>query len=272
MYEEADRILGWSLSEICFQGPEEELTKTSVCQPALFVHGYVVYKALEARGETHDGSCMSGLSLGELTALTAAGAFDFQSGLRVVAERGRLMQEACETSDGTMASIIGGQPEEVAELAREHDVDIANLNCPGQIVLSGDRERVMAAVDAAKNTKRFKMAMPLKVAGAYHSRLMKPARDAFAKYLESVEIGAPQVTVFSNVTGQAVRTAHEIRQALTDQVVSSVRWEDCIRACVADGAESFVECGVGGVLAGLIRRIDRNLTVRSVEEHGHLSA
>ena len=266
LYEKADAVLGWSLSDVSFNGPEETLTLTKVCQPALYVHGYVGYSLLKEAGKLPGLSLAAGLSLGELTALAAAEAFSFEDGLRVVAERGRLMQEACDASDGAMASMIGGSREDVEALCAEHDVDMANLNCPGQIVISGESAKVGQAVEAAKAAGTFKMVVPLKVAGAYHSRLMEPARVEFEKFLAGVEIQAPKLTVLSNTTGKAVKTPDEIRTALAGQVVSSVLWEDCLKEAAALGITEFYECGPGAVLAGLARRTDRSLKVTSIAE------
>jgi [acyl-carrier-protein] S-malonyltransferase len=270
LYERADAALGWKLSEISFNGPEEELTRTAVCQPALYVMGYAGFKLLEEAGKLEGLSLAAGLSLGELTALAAAGAFSFEDGLCVVAERGRLMQEACDASEGAMASMIGGQTEAVKALCEEFDVDMANLNCPGQIVISGEAPKVAAAVEAAKASGEYRMVVPLKVAGAYHSRLMEPARVAFAAHLETVAMKAPAFTVLSNTTGKAVATPDEIREALARQVVSSVLWEDCMREAAAHGVTTFYECGPGAVLAGLAKRTDRSWKVTSIAEFDDL--
>lgn len=270
LYEEADAVLGWSLSQICFEGPVDTLTETRVCQPALYVQGYAIYKLLEEAGKLGELEVCLGLSLGELTALAAAGAFDFATGLKIVAERGRLMQEACDSTEGSMASIIGGTPEAVMALAEAHEIDVANLNCPGQIVISGASDKVAAAVVAAGATGDFKRVIPLQVAGAYHSRLMESARTRFASFLETVEIGTPQKTVFTNVTALAVTTPEAIRENLTKQVVSSVRWEACMQAAVAAGVTEFYECGPAGVLSGLGRRIDRSLRIKNLSEYEQL--
>lgn len=272
LYDEADAVLGWSLTEVSFRGPDAVLTETRVCQPALYVMGYVGYRLLQEQGKLTTLSAALGLSLGELTALAAAGAFDFATGLRVVAERGRLMQAACDATNGGMASFIGGTEDAVAAIAAEFDVDIANLNCPGQIVISGAMDRVTAAVAAGKERGGFKLVTPLKVAGAYHSRLMAPAKEAFGRYLQEVEIRTPLFPVFTNVTGQQVSTAQDIRNALEAQVVSSVRWEDCMRAASALGIETYYECGPGGVLSGLAKRTDKSWRVISVAEFADLSA
>lgn len=275
LYDEADRVLGWSLSKICFEGPDAELTQTKVCQPALFVHGLALRAILAEQGKLGDVSMALGLSLGEVTAYTAAGVFDFATGLRVVAERGRLMQVACEQSIGGMAAIIGEERAKVAEFCAAFDIEAANFNAPGQIIVSGEKAKVDAAVAAAKD-HGIKKVIPLNVAGAYHSRLMEPARAAFAAFLDTVPFAAPKFTVFTNTTGQAISDPIAIKAALVKQVVSSVLWEDCMRSAVASAggpeAVSFLELGPGGVLAGLAKRTDKAWSVRSLSEFSDLAA
>jgi [acyl-carrier-protein] S-malonyltransferase len=271
LYEEANRVLGWDLARVCFEGPEAELTLTRVCQPALFVHGMALHAILKEQGKLGDVGFALGLSLGEITALTAAGVFDFATGLRVVAERGRLMHLACEQSSGTMASIIGEERNKVGELCREFDVEMANLNCPGQIVISGEKTRIASAVAAARD-RGMRKVIPLNVAGAYHSRLMEPARAAFATFLATVPFSRPGLTVFTNTTGRAVAEPDDIRTALVRQVVSPVLWEDCMRSAAAAGAAEFWELGPGAVLAGLARRTNRDWPVRSFAEWSDFAA
>ena len=212
-----------------------------------------------------------GLSLGELTAYCAAGVFDFATGLRIVAERGRLMQEACEATSGSMAAVIGEERGRVAELCRDFEVEAANFNAPGQIIISGEKSRIAAAVAGAKE-RGMKKVMPLNVAGAYHSRLMEPARAAFAAFLAPIPFAAPRFTVFTNTTGAAISDPSAIKAALVSQVVSSVLWEDCMRAAATAGATEFWECGPGGVLAGLARRTEKTWAVRSFAEFTDVSA
>ncbi|MET0261309.1 MAG: ACP S-malonyltransferase [Rariglobus sp.] len=273
LYEEANRVLGWDLAKICFEGPETELTQTKVCQPALFVHGLAVHAILKEQGKLGDVKFAFGLSLGEVTALTAAGVFDFATGLKVVAERGRLMQLACEQSTGSMAAILGEERQTIYDLCAAFDIEAANFNAPGQIIVSGEKSKVEAAVAAAKD-RGIKKVIPLNVAGAYHSRLMEPARAAFAAYLQGITFNAPAagVTVFTNTTGQAVSEPAAIREALVKQVVSSVLWEDCMRSAVAAGASEFWELGPGGVLAGLAKRTDKAWVVKSFSEFSDLGA
>ena len=268
LFDRADETLGFKLSKICFEGPSEELTKTNICQPALYLHGFAVIEVLREKGMLGDVVSAIGLSLGELTANAFAGTFTFEQGLKIVEERGRLMQLACDASSGAMASFIGGSVEKVAEYCKEFDIDMSNLNCPGQVVVSGESDKVAAAVAAAKDRGEFKLVVPLKVAGAYHSRLMRPAQVEFEKFLAGIEFKKPSVKIFTNVTGAEVSDPDEIKKMLVRQVASTVRWEDCVRAASALGAEQFYECGPGGVLAGMCKRIDKSLAVKSLAEIG----
>lgn len=273
LYAEADGILGWELSRISEEGPEAELTETRVCQPALYVHGLATLAALREAGRlpADEPSAVLGLSLGELTACAAAGVFDFATGLRIVAERGRLMQEACAASAGAMAAVIGEERDRVAELCRDCGIEAANFNAPGQIIISGERERVAAAVEAGR-ARGMKRVLPLNVAGAYHSRLMEPAREAFARFLESKTFSVPRCSLYTNTTGRAISDPEAIKAALVRQIVSPVLWEDCVRAAISDGATGLWELGPGGVLAGLARRTDKTWAVRSFAEFADLAA
>lgn len=272
LYAEASRVLGWDLAQISFAGPESELTQTKVCQPALFVHGLALLAALRESGKLPSGEPTHalGLSLGEVTAYCAAGVFDFATGLKIVAERGRLMQQACEQTQGGMAAIIGEDRPKVAELCAEFGIEAANFNAPGQIIVSGEKDRVAAAVAAAKD-RGIKKVMPLNVAGAYHSRLMEPARAAFAAFLAPIPFSAPKFTVFSNTTGARIAQPEDIKAALVKQVVASVLWEDCMRAAAAAGVGHFWELGPGGVLAGLARRTEKTWAVKSFSEFSDLA-
>lgn len=270
LYDEANRILGWDLTQVSFEGPDAALTPTKVCQPALYVHGLALLAALCEQGKASEISFALGLSLGEVTAYAAAGVFDFTTGLRIVAERGRLMQLACEQTSGAMAAVIGEERAHLAELCRDFDVEAANFNAPGQIIISGETTKIAAAVAGAKE-RGMKKVIPLNVAGAYHSRLMEPARVAFASYLESVPFAAPKFTVFTNTTGQAIADPAALKNALVKQVVSSVLWEDCMRQAAAAGASTFWELGPGGVLAGLARRTEKSWSVKNFSEFTDLS-
>lgn len=273
LYDQAKDVLGWDLGKISFEGPEAELTQTKVCQPALFVHGLALLAALREAGKlpANEPRIALGLSLGEVTAYCAAGVFDFATGLRVVAERGRLMQQACERTSGGMAAIIGEERAKVQELCRDFDIEAANFNAPGQIIVSGEKAKVDAAVAGAKD-RGIKRVIPLNVAGAYHSRLMEPARAEFAAYLEQIPFSAPKFAVFTNTTGQAISDPDAIKAALVRQVVSSVLWEDCMRSAAAAGATEFWELGPGGVLSGLARRTEKTWNVKSFAEFSEVAA
>jgi [acyl-carrier-protein] S-malonyltransferase len=270
IFDEANSVLGWDLAKVCFQGPEAELTLTKICQPALYINGLAILAALRERGRCLNVGFSLGLSLGEITACTAAGVFDFATGLRVVAERGRLMQQACEQTTGSMAAIMGEERATIYELCREFDIEAANFNAPGQIIVSGEKSKVSAAVAAAKE-RGIRKVIPLNVAGAYHSRLMEPARAAFAAYLETVAFAAPRFTIISNTTGRSVATIADIKNALVRQIVSSVLWEDCMRSAAVAGASEFWELGPGGVLAGLAKRTEKTWVVQSFSEYSDVS-
>jgi malonyl CoA-acyl carrier protein transacylase len=266
LFEMADETLGFQISKFCFEGPMEELTKTSVCQPALYLHGIAAMTVLKKRDLLDNVRSTIGLSLGELTAHASAETYSAEDGLKIVAERGRLMQEACESSKGAMTCLIGGTEEKVAEYCKEFDVDMGNLNCPGQIVISGEADKILAAGAAAKERKDFKMIAPLKVAGAYHSRLMEPARKAFEEFLQNIEFKSPKLAVFTNVTGEQVSDPQTIKEMLVKQVVSPVKWELCVKNASKLGIEQYFECGPGAVLAGLAKRIDPALQVKSIAD------
>ena len=265
LFEEADASLGFSLSEIMFEGPIEELTKTSRCQPALYVHGLAVLAALKEKMPSLDVVGCAGLSLGEFTAHAAAGTFDFATGLSVVHQRGSFMEQACEQTEGSMAAMIGGEESAVRELAIECDVDVANFNAPGQIVLSGSVSGIKAAVAGAK-AKGIVKAVELTVAGAYHSRLMDSAQAKLAAVLAETSVAMPRVPVLSNFQAAAVTSEAVIRDTLTKQVTGSVRWSESMQKLIQEGQTLFLELGPGGVLAGLMKRIDRSAKVITIED------
>ena len=263
LFRQADEILGRSLSEIAWNGPIEELTKTSNCQPALYVHSLAALAALRhVAGELPIGG-VAGLSLGELTAHAAAGTFDFATGLKLVQKRGEFMDEACANTRGGMAAMIGGLENDVRRLAADEDVDVANINAPNQIVISGELANVETAVAVAKEYGIGRAAM-LNVAGAYHSRLMESAYNKLGKTLANVPIDSPRFPVVSNVTGEEVKTPDQIRETLRDQVTGTVRWTDCMQHLFDLGCDFFIELGAGNVLAGLLKRTNRGINVISV--------
>ena len=265
LFQKADDVLERKLSEIAWNGPIEDLTKTSNCQPALFVHGLVCLSVLRELGGHFPIGGAAGLSLGEMTAHAAAGAFDFANGLRLVQQRGELMDEACEKTSGGMAALIGAEENVVRQLAADEEVDVANINAPGQIVISGELAKVEAAVGVAKEYG-IRRATMLNVAGAYHSRLMESAYEKLGAVLQHVPMRSPSFPVISNVTGDEVRTPVEIRRTLQDQVTGTVRWLDCMERLAALGCDFFVELGPGGVLAGLLRRTLKGVDVTSIAD------
>jgi len=265
LFRKADEVLERNLSEIAWNGPIEDLTKTSNCQPALFVHGLACLSVLRELGGNFLIGGAAGLSLGEMTAHAAAGTFDFATGLKLVEKRGQLMDEACAATFGAMAAMIGGAENDVRQLAADEDVDIANINAPGQIVISGERAKVEAAVGVAREYG-IRRATLLNVAGAYHSRLMESAYEKLGAVLQHVSVQPPSFPVISNVTGEEVRTPLEIRRTLRDQVTGTVRWLDCMERLATLGCNFFIELGPGGVLAGLLRRTRKDGDVMSVAD------
>src|SRR5436305_675924 len=265
IFRRADEILGRNLSDIAWNGPIEELTKTSNCQPALFVHGLACFSIVrEIAGNFPIGGA-AGLSLGEMTAHAASGTFDFENGLKLVQKRGEFMDEACAATIGGMAAMIGGLENIVRQLADDEDVDVANINSAGQIVISGELAKVEAAVGVAKEYG-IRRATMLNVAGAYHSRLMESAYEKLGAELQHVPVQPPRFPVISNVTGAEVRTPIEICRTLQDQVTGTVRWLDCMERLVELGCDFFVELGPGGVLSGLLRRTLKDMDVISVSD------
>jgi [acyl-carrier-protein] S-malonyltransferase len=262
---QADEILGRPLTDVMWNGPTETLTTTSNCQPALYLHSLAALAVVRELFGDFPIDCAAGLSLGEMTAHAVGGTFDFASGLKLVQKRGELMDEACAATLGGMAAMIGGLENDVRRLAADGDVDIANINSPGQIVISGELAKVEAAVGVAKEYG-IRRATMLNVAGAYHSRLMESAYRKLGEVLLEVEMQIPQFPVISNVTGEEVNTLPEIRRTLQEQVTSTVRWYDCMRRMLARGCEFFIELGPGNVLAGLLLRTQKGLNVVSVSD------
>jgi [acyl-carrier-protein] S-malonyltransferase len=272
LFRRADEITERPLSQIAFEGPEAELTKTRNCQPALFVHGMACLAALREELGDVPAHAAAGLSLGEFTAHAAAETFDFETGLKLVAQRGALMQEACEQNNGGMAAMIGADESTVRALASECDVDVANLNSPGQIVVSGEVSKVALAVSLAKE-HGIRMAKTLNVAGAYHSRLMNSAFLALGEVLQNTPLQHPKFPVICNVDASPVSEPEDIRQSLQDQVTGTVRWTETIEYLVdRAGCELFIELGPGGVLAGLLNRTRKGTPCISVTDTATLNA
>lgn len=254
---QADARLGYSLTEKMFDGPSAELMRTSICQPALYTHGLACLSLLKSHVNDLDIVGYAGLSLGEFTAHAAAGTFDFEAGLDLVAKRGAFMEEATSAVGGSMAALIGGEEEDIRRLAADCDIDVANLNAPGQIVVSGSKAGIAKAIAAAPEYG-VRIAQELEVAGAYHSRLMMAAQEKLAGVLAELPLGAPTAPVVCNVSASPVSDPLEIRRTLEAQVSGSVRWSESIQYFLGQGETLFIELGPGRVLAGLMRRIDRS--------------
>ena len=264
-FEKADAILGFDLSKLCFEGPEQELTKTENAQPAIFLVGWVAYQVLKESMPQLEFSATAGLSLGEYTALCAAKSMTFEDGLKVVRRRGQLMQQAAEQQQGGMAAVIGLDEATTRHVCAEAGVELANLNCPGQIVISGATEKLPAACELAK-AKGAKKAIPLAVSGAFHSSLMAGAQPGLRSALAETEVKAPVVAIISNVTAKPHGTSEDLRERLVEQVTSPVRWEDSIRYLLENGFTRFIELGPGNALSGFMRRIAKDAPIVNVAD------
>ena len=265
LFDKANDILGYNITEIMFNGTDEELKQTKVTQPAVFLHS--VISAL-CMGDDFAPAMVAGHSLGEFSALVAAGALSFEDGLRLVYARAMAMQKACEAAPSTMAAIIGVPDEKVEEICTEvnregHVCVPANFNCPGQLVISGNVEAINEACEKLK-AAGAKRALPLKVGGAFHSPLMQPAKDELQAAIEKTEFKAPKCPVYQNVDGMPHTDPAEIKTNLIAQLTSSVKWTKCVQSMIADGADDFTECGPGKALQGMIGRIDKNVAAHGI--------
>ena len=265
LFEKANDILGYRITDIMFDGTDDELKQTKVTQPAVFLHS--VIKAISL-GDEFKPSMVAGHSLGEFSALVAAGALNFEDGLRLVYARAMAMQKACEAAPSTMAAIVGLPDDKIeeicAEVSKEGSVVVpANYNCPGQLVISGNVEAINEACEKLK-AAGAKRALLLKVGGAFHSPLMQPAKDELQAAIEKTEFSAPQCPVYQNVDGKPHTDPADIKANLIAQLTSSVRWTSCVQNMIADGADDFTECGPGKALQGMIGRIDKNVAVNGI--------
>ena len=264
-FDRADEILGFKITEIMFNGTDEQLKETKVTQPAVFLHSVIQALCL---GDSFNPAMVAGHSLGEFSALVASRALDFEDGLRLVASRANAMQKACEINSGTMAAIIGLPDEKVEEIcasvSSEGDIVVAaNYNCPGQLVISGNVNAVNAACEKLKEAGA-KRALPLKVSGAFHSPLMQPAKDELQAAIEKTTFKTPKCPVYQNVDAKPHTDAEEIKLNLIAQLTSPVRWTASVQTMIHDGADDFTECGPGKALQGLIGRIDKNVNAHGI--------
>jgi [acyl-carrier-protein] S-malonyltransferase len=270
-FEKANAALGYDLTAVCFGGPDAELTKTENAQPGIFLVSWVAFQLLREQLPNLKFDATAGLSLGEFTALTAAGVMSFEDGLRVTRLRGRFMQEACEATQGGMAAVIGLDETTTRAVCQESGVELANLNCPGQLVISGAADRLAGACDLAK-ARGARKAVQLPVAGAYHSALMASAQPRLDETLRGIPLNIPNVPVISNVTAQPHDAPADIHRRLVEQVTSPVRWEDSIRHLLAQGFTRFIELGPGTALTGFMKRIDKTAQVLNVADAPSLEA
>ncbi|MGN0832369.1 MAG: ACP S-malonyltransferase [Kiritimatiellia bacterium] len=270
-FDKANAVLGFDLKQICFEGPAEELTKSNVCQPAIFVTSYAAYVTLKKR-KAVDFACAAGLSLGEWGALCAAGVLDFDSTLKVLEARGRFMQEACEATPSGMIAIVGATPDQLQALCERTGCTVANVNSDAQQVLSGSKDAIAAAATTAKELG-IKRAIPLATAGAFHSPFMAPAREKLAPVLDSLTFSAPKIPVLSNVTGKPHSSdPGAIKAMMLEQVTGTTNWAADVAAAKALGCTTFVEFGPGKVLSGLVKKIDAALTTANVADLASLDA
>ncbi|CDO02269.1 Malonyl CoA-acyl carrier protein transacylase [Oceanobacillus picturae] len=270
LYQEADQVLNKNLSELMFKGPKEELTETENAQPALLLSSIALHSLLLK--EEIQPVMAVGHSLGEYSALVAAGALSIEEALPLVATRGRLMEEAFPKGQGTMAAVLGLDEEAIAStLAKVEDetVNIANLNCPGQVVISGSQAGVELATSLLKE-RGAKRVLPLNVSGPFHSILMQPASEAFSKYLDEVKINDASIPVYANVTATPVTESGKIRELLIEQLYSPVRFEESIRHMLDEGVDALVEVGNGKVLSGLVKKIDKSVKTFAVQDTASL--
>lgn len=272
-FEQADDVLGFKLSQIIFEGPEDELKKTYNTQPALLATSIAVLESVLKLGI--EPAYVAGHSLGEYSALVAAGVMSFEDAVKTVRARGQFMEQAVPDGKGAMAAVLGAEREALAELCRRVTaevsvVEMANVNCPGQIVVSGTAEGVAAVAERGKEAGA-KRVVPLEVSGPFHSSLMKPAADRLADVLASVPMQDARIPVVANVTAQPVAEADAIRRLLVEQVYSPVLWEDSVARMIADGVDTFVEIGSGTVLAGLIRKVDKQARTFSINSREALA-
>ena len=271
LFDTANAVLGFDLKKVCFEGPAEELTKSNICQPAIFVTSYAAYLALQKK-KAVSFACAAGLSLGEWGALCAAGVLDFDSTLKVLEARGRFMQEACELEPSGMIAIVGASPDQLAALCEKSGCTVANINSSAQQVLSGSKEAIASAAVVAKELG-IKRALPLATAGAFHSRFMAPAREKLAPVLDGIEFKAPKFPVLSNITGKPHSSdPGEIRAMMLEQVTGTTNWAADVETAKSLGCDRFVEFGPGKVLSGLIKKIDPALTTLNVADIASLDA
>ena len=263
LFEKANEILGFAITDIMFEGTAEDLRQTNVTQPAIFLHSVILSKVL---GDSFQPDMVAGHSLGEFSALVANNTLNFEDGLKLVAQRAEAMQKACELKPGTMAAVLGMEDEKVAQICEDTAgiVVPANYNCPGQLVISGEVDAINRACEALK-AAGARRAMVLPVGGAFHSPLMQPAREELAAAIENTDFHKPSCPIYQNVSTTAVTDEGQIKQNLIAQLTSPVKWTQSVQQMIKDGASQFIEVGPGKVLQGLVKKIDAEASAQSAE-------
>jgi [acyl-carrier-protein] S-malonyltransferase len=268
-FDRANAALEYDLTAVCFNGPDSELTKTENAQPGIFLVSWIAFQLLKEKVPNLAFAATAGLSLGEFTALATAGVMTFEDALKVVRQRGRFMQEACDATKGGMAAILGLDEGPTRDVCAQAGVVLANLNCPGQLVISGESDKIIQACDLAK-ARGARRAVPLPVAGAYHSPLMASAQPKLKTELDRVQFQNPSVPVISNVTAMHHEGVATIKDRLVEQVTNSVRWEESMRYLLAQGFTRFIELGPGTALSGFMKRIDKDAAMLNVADTASL--
>lgn len=267
IYHRAENVLGYDIKEISFNGPSDRLKNTEICQPAIFLHSIILFELLKEKKISVNYT--AGHSLGEYTAITAANVVDFENGLKIVKKRGELIKEASEKNPGGMAAIIGLERKKVEEICSESGknglLQLVNFNSPNQIVISGSNELITQAIEKAKLNGALK-AVKLEVSGAFHSKFMEPAYYGIKEYLKDISFEKSQFPIVSNVTAKLMTEQNEIKENVTKQIISPVMWEDSMRFMLDEGVDVFIELGPGGVLKGLLKRIDKNAVCLGIDK------
>jgi len=268
LWDKANKILGFNLSEIAFNGTIKKLSETKICQLALYVHGFSLYKLLEInflkKNKNIDINSIIGMSLGELTGLAVSEVYSFEDGLKIVEKRGELMQDICERTHGSMASIIGANIEDIKDLCLELDIDISNINYSEQVVVSGINSQIKIFIEKSKNINCKKI-IPLNVHGAYHSRLMKPASKIFKEFLNNIFFNKPKKNIIFNVNAFNITNINDIKDALVKQIYSTVLWEKSIKKTLKEGTEFFIELGPRKIIQSIVNKINPSVKIYSID-------
>jgi len=264
VFDRADEVLGFPLSKLCFEGPEDELRQTINAQPAILTVSYACWQAVrETGGNLPPPAFVAGHSLGEYTALAVAGVLDFDTAVYLSRERGRLMHEAGLLRPGGMAAVLGLDEAPLAEICEQTNIKIANINCPGQLVISGDKENLAQAMELAK-AKGAHRVVPLQVSGAFHTSLMQPAADGITEIIARLSFSDPVITIIGNTTAQPLTTAEAVKEELLRQLCNCIHWQRSVEYMIAEGVSTFIEIGSGRVLAGLVKRINRDVKMINI--------